>query len=94
MKRLKVGLIGLGGVAEFHLSSYKDISYRITFDFNEELFNLCVDYTNTVWDIVLYLILSEFSYLIDGMKRDNILLRWLNISNCNLSLMVSKWGDV
>jgi hypothetical protein len=68
------------------LSSYNDISYRVTYAFNEELFNLCVLSTNEVMDVVLFLALKGFNFLVSEMKQDKMLLKWLKSCNCELAL--------
>jgi hypothetical protein len=68
------------------LSSYNDISYRVTYAFNEELFNLCVSSTNEVLDIVSFLALKGFSFVVNELKQDSVLLKWLRKSNCELTL--------
>lgn len=68
------------------LSGYNDISYRVTHAFNEELFNLCVSSTNEVLDIVSFLALRGFSFLVNELKQDSVFLKWLKDSNCELTL--------
>ncbi|MCK5563341.1 hypothetical protein KAI30_04130, partial [Candidatus Bathyarchaeota archaeon] len=68
------------------LKVYRNVLQQVTFNFNNELFDLCVSHTNEVFDVVLFLTIGEFNTLTKTVKKDDILMRWLKLSKCELTL--------
>jgi len=73
------------------LKVYRNVLQQVTFNFNEELFNLCVLHTNSVFDVVLFLMIGEFNSLTKTVKKDDILIRWLKLSKCEFTLGSLAW---
>lgn len=73
------------------LKVYRNVLQQVTFNFNNELFDLCVSHTNEVFDVVLFLTIGEFNSLSKTVKKDDILMRWLKLSKCELTLSSIAW---
>jgi len=73
------------------LKVYRNVLQQVTFNFNNELFNLCVSHTNSVFDVVLLLLIGEFNSLTKAVEKDDILMRWLKLSKCELTLSTLAW---
>jgi hypothetical protein len=73
------------------LKVYRNVLQQVTFNFNNELFNHCVEHTNKVFDVVLLLTIGEFSTLKKTIKKDDILMRWIKLSKCEFTLSSLAW---
>lgn len=62
------------------------VASRITFAFDQDLFDKSEELTNRVADAVYFLILNGFPQIKDLLRKDEMILRSLNEFNCNLTL--------
>lgn len=101
---LKLGLTQQDEILTIYrtLSKYEHSSYeemrsailegkvddRILFTFDKELFDKCKNFTNTVLDLVFYIVLSNFPVAISKLKDDGMTIHWLRKLDAKYTLMI------
>lgn len=63
-----------------------EVDYRVTLAFNKELFYKCMELTNRVMDIFLFVMLSLYPKIIPAIGENQLLLRSLTENKCVLSV--------
>jgi len=62
------------------------VAFRVTFAFDEDLFNKCADFTNKVMDVIYFVVFNRFPQLCAKVQRDAMTINLLKRFKCELSL--------
>lgn len=62
------------------------VDIHITFAFNEDMFNKCVDLTNKVYDMIFYIMLNRFPEISQNIKNNNSLIKSLKELDAKFTL--------